>query len=178
MKNKASTKKLTAAAMFTAVSLTLYLVEAMIPPVVPIPGVKIGLAYIPVLFVAFVGGGWKMSDAALVLAARVLLSALVNGNPTALLFSISGGILAVTSMAVTKLFVKKPYGAAFAGIFAAVMHNTGQLAAASFVYTQSVWAYLPYLLISAILGGLFTGTLIYAILRKPSKAVNKIKFIN
>ena len=84
-------KKTVFSALLAVMSLTLYIVEGMIPPVVAIPGFRIGLAYFPVLFSLYLGGRWKAYDTALILIARILLSALVSGNITALLFSLCGG---------------------------------------------------------------------------------------
>ena len=73
-------KKTVFSALLAVMSLTLYIVEGMIPPVVPIPGFRIGLAYFPVLFSLYLGGRWKAYDTALILIARILLSALISGN--------------------------------------------------------------------------------------------------
>ena len=43
-------KKTVFSALLAVMSLTLYIVEGMIPPVIAIPGFRIGLAYFPVLF--------------------------------------------------------------------------------------------------------------------------------
>ncbi len=174
---KTNTKKLVISALFVALSLTLFMVEAMIPPVVPIPGIKIGLAYIPIIFIIFIGGVWRIYDALLVLIARILLSALVSGNLTAMYFAAIGGTLSLLIMGITRLAVKQPWASIPAGIFSAVGHNIGQLAAASTIYTMSVWAYLPWLIISAVLSGLFTGILTYLLTVKPHKIINKIKYI-
>ena len=93
-------KKLVFSALLAAMSLTLYAVEGMIPPIAPIPGFRIGLAYFPILFTMYLGGQWKAYDTALILIVRVLLSALISGNLTALLFSFSGGALSFVAMAV------------------------------------------------------------------------------
>ncbi|MFQ9555109.1 MAG: Gx transporter family protein [Oscillospiraceae bacterium] len=42
-------KRLAVLAMFTAIALTIFVAEAQIPPIVPIPGVKLGLANIVTL---------------------------------------------------------------------------------------------------------------------------------
>lgn len=175
--DRINTKKLTLCALFAAISLTLYIIESMIPTVVPIPGVKIGLAYIPIIFLIFIGGEWKICDAAAVLTVRVFLSALIAGNLVALCFSSVGGLFALITMAIMRTAIKEAWAAIPAGIFSAVMHNVGQLTAASFIYTWSVWAYLPYLLISAVISGLFTGLLIYFLVKKPNKLVNRIKYL-
>ena len=103
-------KKTVFSALLAVMSLTLYIVEGMIPPVVAIPGFRIGLAYFPVLFSLYLGGRWKAYDTALILIARILLSALVSGNITALLFSLCGGTLSFAAMAVTHLFIKEAWG--------------------------------------------------------------------
>ena len=98
-------KKLVFAALLAVMSLTLYVIEGMIPPVVPIPGFRIGLAYFPVLFSLYLGGNWSKYDTALILITRVLLSALISGNLMALLFSLTGGALSFAAMAITRRFI-------------------------------------------------------------------------
>ena len=168
-------KKLVFAALLAVMSLTLYVIEGMIPPIVPIPGLRIGLAYFPVLFSLYLGGNWSKYDTALILITRVLLSALISGNLMALLFSLTGGALSFAAMAVTHRFIKEPWGAFPAGIFSAVMHNVGQIAAASLVYSVSVFAYLPFLAIAAVLTGTFIAAVVWLILRKPNRIITKIR---
>lgn len=170
-----TTKKLVFAALLAVMSLTLYVIEGMIPPIVPIPGFRIGLAYFPVLFSLYLGGNWSKYDTALILITRVLLSALILGNLMALLFSLTGGALSFVAMAVTHRFIKEPWGAFPAGIFSAVMHNVGQIAAASLVYSASVFAYLPFLAIAAVLTGTFIAAVVWLILRKPNRIISKIR---
>lgn len=170
-------RKLVMSALFATISLTLFLVEAMIPPIVPIPGVKIGLAYLPVMLVMFVGGNWKIYDAVLILFVRVVLSALISGNLVSVYFSALGGLLSVIVMSVMKLTVRQKWAVIPAGVFSATAHNVGQLTAAMTVYSVTVWAYLPYLLISAVLTGLFSGFVIYQLIRKDTKIIKNIKNI-
>lgn len=170
-------KKLVFSALLAAMSLTLYAVEGMIPPVVPIPGFRIGLAYFPILFSMYLGGCWKAYDTVLILTVRILLSALISGNITALLFSLSGGVLSFITMAVMHRFIKEPWGAFPAGIFSAVMHNVGQIAAASLVYSVSVFAYLPFLVIASVVTGAFIGAAVWLIIRKPNRIITKIRNI-
>ncbi len=175
MKKNTNVRKLVLSALFAAVSLTLFLVESMIPPIVPIPGVKIGLAYIPIMLIMFIGGKWKIYDAALILAVRIILSALISGNLTSVYFSALGGLLSVLTMSITKLTIKEKWVTIPAGIFSAVAHNIGQLTAAMTLYGVMVWAYLPYLLISAVITGFFCGTLIYLLTKKESQIIRNIK---
>lgn len=170
-------KKLVLSALLAAMSLTLYIIEGMIPPIVPLPGFRIGLAYFPILFSMYLGGSRSVYDTALILITRVLLSALISGNLTALLFSVSGGAAAFAAMAITHRFIKEPWGVFPAGIFSAVMHNVGQISAASLVYSVSVFAYLPFLVAAAVLTGAFIAAAVWFILRKPNKIIIKIKNI-
>ena len=167
-------KKTVFSALLAVMSLTLYIVEGMIPPVVAIPGFRIGLAYFPVLFSLYLGGRWKAYDTALILIARILLSALVSGNITALLFSLCGGMLSFAAMAITHL-IKEAWGVFPAGIFSAVMHNAGQIFAASLIYSLSVFAYLPFLAVAAVITGTFIAAAVWFILKKPNRIITKIK---
>lgn len=177
MNKHPNVKKLVMSALFATISLTLFLIEAMIPPVVPIPGVKIGLAYLPVMLVMFMGGSWKIYDAALVLFVRVILSALISGNLVSVYFSALGGLLSIVVMSIVRLAVKQKWVVVPAGVFSATAHNIGQLTAAMTIYSVSVWAYLPYLLISAVLTGLFSGLVIYQLIRRETMIIKNIKDI-
>ena len=147
-------KKLTVLALFTTLSLAIYAVESAIPPLVPIPGFKLGLANIISLILL---RNPSAKDAFLVLIARILLSALLFGQALSLLYSLAGGILSLLIMAlVTKLLHKKMFF--LTGALGGLAHNMGQLVITLIVTsTPGVAAYLPFLVLSGILTGLFTG---------------------
>lgn len=71
------TRKLTLLALLTAIALTIFMVEAQIPALVPIPGIKLGLANIVTVFAVFALGP---KDAVLILSARIFLGAVFAGN--------------------------------------------------------------------------------------------------
>ena len=81
--------------MLSAIALTIFMVEAQIPPVVPLPGVKLGLANIVTLFALYYLG---TGSAFIILIARCILGAMFAGNASALLFSLLGGVLASLGM--------------------------------------------------------------------------------
>ena len=91
-------KKLTVLALFTTLSLAVYAVESAIPPLVPIPGIKLGLANIITLILL---QNASAKDALMVLAARILLSSLLFGNVLSLLYSLCGGGLSLLALMVT-----------------------------------------------------------------------------
>ena len=153
-KKQGGTARLTRLALLTAIALTIFMAEAQLPPLVPIQGVKLGLANIVTVYAVFVLGP---GDALMILSARVFLGAVFSGQMMTLLYSAGGGLLAWAVMAVLSRFltVKQLW---LASPVAAVFHNLGQLlVAAGVMKSWTVMAFLPWLLISGVIGGLFTG---------------------
>lgn len=148
------TKRITRLALLTAVSLILFTVEAQIPPPVPVPGVKLGLANIITVYTAFRFG---MAEALMVLLVRVVLGSVVTGAVSAIIFSLSGGLLCwLIMIPLRRILTEKQIWVC--GVIGAVFHNIGQTLACIAVYkTTAVIVYLPVLLLSGIVTGLFTG---------------------
>ena len=155
--------RITRLALLTAIALTIFLVEAQIPALTTIPGVKLGLANIVTVYTMFVLGP---GDALLVLCARVFLGAVFSGQMMTLLYSAAGGLL---SWCVLCLLRRLLAGEQIwlASPVSAVFHNVGQLlAAAAVMRTWAVMAYLPYLVLAAVLAGLFTGVAAQTLIRR------------
>lgn len=148
------TRKLTQLAVLSAIALTIFMLEAQIPPVVPLPGVKLGLANIVTVFTVFVMGG---KEGALVLAVRIFLGAVFAGNFSTIFYSAAGGACAIL-MTIGLRRVLKPNQLFVAGSLGAVAHSLGQMAAAVLLMgTPSVLVYLPVLIAVSVVTGLFTG---------------------
>ena len=155
--------RITRLALLTAIALTIFLVEAQLPALTAIPGIKLGLANIVTVYAMFALGP---GDALLVLSGRVFLGAVFSGQPMTLIYSAAGGFL---SWCVLCLLKKLLTGEQLwlASPAAAVFHNLGQLlAAAAVMRTWAVMAYLPYLIIAAVLAGLFTGAAAQALIKR------------
>ena len=150
-------------ALLTAIALTIFMAEAQIPALTAIPGVKLGLANIVTVYAMFVLGP---GDALLVLSGRVFLGAVFSGQPMTLLYSAAGGFLSWCALCLLqKLLTRRQIW--LASPVAAVFHNLGQLlAAAAVLRSWAVMAYLPYLIIAAVLAGLFTGVAAQALIRR------------
>lgn len=158
--------RITRLALLTAIALTIFLVEAQIPALTAIPGVKLGLANIVTVYAMFVLGP---GDALLVLCARVFLGAVFSGQMMTLIYSAAGGLL---SWCVLCLLRRLLTGEQIwlASPVAAVFHNVGQLlAAAAVMRTWAVLAYLPYLVLAAILAGLFTGVAAQTLIKQLNR---------
>lgn len=148
------TKKLTLLGLLTAIALTIFMVEAQIPALVPIPGVKLGLSNIVTVFTVFTIGG---AEGCLVLAARVFLGAVFAGNFSTIFYSAGGGALAILATIGLKRVLKQDQLWAV-GVFGAIAHSLGQMAVAVIITgTPQIALYLPIMVAISIVTGLFTG---------------------
>ncbi len=153
-----NTKKIVSLALFTALALILSLVESTLPPLAPIPGIKLGLANIITLIVLL---NYTARDAFLVLLVRVILSSLFTGQAVYFLYSLSGALLCYIAMWLVNKLLQKHF-VFLTSMIGSLFHNTGQvLMAILLTKTLGVVAYLPILLVSGILTGLFTGLCAY-----------------
>ncbi len=145
---------MTTMALLTAIALTIFMVEAQIPPMVPIPGVKLGLANIVTVFAVFTLGS---GEAAMILFSRIFLGAVFAGNFSTIFFSAAGGACAIgVTILLRRVLTKKQLWVA--GAFGAVAHSVGQIAVAVFwTGTSSVLVYLPVLAAISIVTGVCTG---------------------
>ena len=140
--------------LLAALSLGIYAFESMLPPLFIIPGIKPGLSNIITLYCLKRFG---KKEASAVLFVRILLSAILFGNPVSLLYSLSGGFLALITEIVSDK-VLKGKNLHITGAFGGLFHNAGQLVCAMLVMkTSAVFAYAPYLVLAGIITGFFTG---------------------
>lgn len=161
-----NTRKITRLALLTAIALTIFMIEAQLPPLTPIPGIKLGLSNIVTVFAAFTMGSW---EAAAILAVRVFLGAVFSGQMSAILYSAAGGILSIfTTIMLRRILTKKQIWVA--GSIGAMAHNVGQmLMALAITRTPQLIYYLPVLLLSGIITGLFTGLAAQALVNHMKK---------
>ena len=121
------TRKLTQMALLTAIALTIFMVEAQIPALVPVPGVKLGLSNIITVFAVFAMGS---REAAAILFVRIFLGAVFAGNFSTIFYSAAGGALAIgTTILLRKVLTQ----------------------------TVGLISYLPVMIVCSIITGLFTG---------------------
>ena len=161
-------KKIAFCAVMIALALALSYAERFIPLqlVIPLPGVKLGLANVVTLVVLY---RLKPRYAFGVLIPRCILGAVFGGGITGLLFSLTGGLLALATMLLAK---KAPMFSVYGvSILGAAAHNIGQICAAV-VLLRSVYvaAYLPWLLLVGIVTGILTGAAGVGILHALSYA--------
>ena len=139
--------------VFTALALIFSYVETLIPINFGIPGVKLGLANLIIVIALY---KMRLREVYLLSIVRVLLSGFIFGNYFSIIYSLAGGLLSLTVMAV----FKRKDGFSIMGISIAggVFHNVGQLIVAMLVVeTFSVAYYVPVLLIAGMITGLLIG---------------------
>ncbi len=147
-------KKLCTLALLTAAALVIFVAEAQIPPVIAVPGVKLGLSNIIVLLTMYLYG---RREGAIVLGLKIVLGSVFSGQLMSFFYSAAGGLLCIAVMSLLKgVLTEKQIWATSA--FGAAAHNIGQLIVAiAILGTEKLVWYLPVLLASGIVTGLFTG---------------------
>ena len=152
---KWTTRNIALCAVLAALALGLSTLEGLFPLslIVPLPGVKLGLANIVTVFALYqLGAGAALA----ILLTRCLLGGLFAGNVSAMLFSLLGGVTAMLVMiALRRCRRLSVYGVSVGG---AAAHNIGQIGAAMIVLGgTAVLGYLPVLLAVSLLTGTLTG---------------------
>lgn len=141
--------------MFVSVSLVLSYIEAIIPINLPVPGMKLGLANIVIIWVLYSMG---IKAAAIVSLVRVILAGFMFGNMYSIIFSMAGALLSL----ITMYFLKKIKAFSIIGVSIAggVMHNAGQIIVSMIVLENVRMAYyFPALMISGVVAGIAIGLL-------------------
>ncbi len=147
------TKKIAVLALAIALAMILSFVESQIPAFVAIPGVKVGLANIAVVFVLY-KLGWK--EAVLISLVRVFMVSVLFGTAVSLFYSVAGAVLSLTGM----VLLKKTglFSTVAVSVTGGVLHNIGQiLMACLLLETNVIVYYLPFLILSGVIAGVVIG---------------------
>lgn len=159
---KRDTKHLAMMGLFTALAIICGYVEMLLPVSLGIPGVKLGLANIVIVFALY---RLRPLEAFLINVLRIVLVSLMFGNLSVMLYSLAGGIFSFLVMELLKRTGKfSIYGVSIAG---GVFHNIGQLIVAMLVLeTASLVYYGPVLLLSGLVTGMLIGITAKEILKR------------
>lgn len=165
-KEKATRSSKTERMVFTgllfATALVLAVIEGMLPPLpIPVPGVKFGLSNIAVMYALFFLG---KKEAYLIVFLKAFFVFITRGAVAAGL-SFAGGVLSVTVMLLLIVLYREKISYLVLSIFGAICHNLGQLLVIVFLYTGiNMLVYLPVLLVSGVIAGIVTATLLRFVL--------------
>lgn len=145
------TKKVAFLGLSVALAMVLSFVESQIPPLVAVPGVKVGLPNLVIVYLLYKLGA---KEAVIVSIIRVILVSILFGNIQSAFFSICGAVLSLLGM----ILLKKLFATVTVSVIGGVLHNVGQIAAAVLVTaTPGIVTYLPVLLISGTIAGVIIG---------------------
>lgn len=158
-----SAKRISVDGLLIAVSLILSYLESIVffDALLPIPGIKLGLANICVMLAFFKTGP---VDAAFISLLRVAVSALLFGTPVSFMFSLFGAVLSYLFLVFAKYVLRESVSFIGISIACAALHNIGQVAAASLLFGEAtVFSYLAILLPVSLLTGGVTGIIAAAV---------------
>ena len=146
-------KRVAQYALMVALAMVLSWLESMVPLPGLMPGMKVGLANLAVVFALY---RMSLRDAAGISLARVALVSLTFGNAYSFAYSLAGAVLSLGVMAgLKKLDRFSVVGVSIAG---GACHNLGQLLVAMAVMeTPRLGWYLPALLAGGTAAGAVIG---------------------
>lgn len=149
------TRRVTNLALLVSIGLVLSIIESTFPPLLPIPGAKLGLANIATVIALYLFGPGMALE---VTVLRALLGGLLRGSVIGLFLSFSGGVVSTLVMIALFVLLGRRLSIIGVSVAGAVTHNVTQLAAAFLIVGQgALFFYMPYLILIAVPTGLFVG---------------------
>ncbi len=151
--------------ILTALAIIVSALERLIPlqAVIPLPGIKLGLANCVILFILIKFG---LTYAAPVMIAKCVIVGILFSGPVSMVFSLSGGFFAILGMFVLLRF-KKIFSICGVSVAGAALHGFGQIAAACFMLNSIyIFSYLPVLLLISVFTGLLTGAVTQLLIKR------------
>ena len=151
---KNAAQKIAILGLCTALAMVFSYIEVLIPPIVTaIPGIKIGLPNIVIIFLLYRLG---FKEAVIVSLVRVFAVSLLFGNIDTFAYSMAGAVLSLLGMTLLKhLNWLSVVGVSVAG---GVLHNVGQIIMAMVLLgTAEIGYYLIILAITGTISGALIG---------------------
>lgn len=159
------TKKIALLGLTISLAMIMSYIEVLFPLSFAVPGIKMGLANIVIVFVLY---RMSLKDACIVSLIRVFLVALLFGNTMSLAYSLAGAVLSLALMAILKKTEK--FSVVGVSISGGVMHNAGQiLMAVILMGTAQIAYYLPVLIITGTVTGVGIGLVAALVINRVKK---------
>ncbi len=143
--------------LFGALALLAFMLESLFPPLI-IPGAKLGVSNVFVLLSTIILG---KKYGVMTLLVKVVLGSIFSGNPSAIIYSLPSGILALTIEIILLHFVNDLSVVAVSVAGAVVNISVQNVIFCFYTSTLGHLIYLPYLALVGIIGGTVTGLIIY-----------------
>ena len=156
------TRKVAQIGVLVALAMVLSYVESLFPAFIAVPGVRIGLANIAVVFALYRLGFKEALGISLV---RVVLSSLLFGTVLSMAYSAAGAILSLLMMAALKR--TRLFGTVAVNVVGGVSHNLGQIAIACLILqSRAIAYYIPVLILSGVAAGVVIGLVSAVVLER------------
>lgn len=173
MRTNKTTYRIALVALLTAASLIVFVVENAFPPLI-LPGAKLGLANLFTLLALVI---LTPIDALFIFLIRAVLGNIITGNPSALLYSIPAGLIALAVSAILVRLCMDKLSIVSISVASAVIHNVVQnLVFCMTSSSTTVLTYTPYLAMLGVLSGVIVGLTAYFILRYLPKSIYEKAF--
>ncbi len=151
------TIRITYVGVLTSMALVLSYLERMIPPPVPVPGIKLGLANIIILMALYL---INTKDAFLITIIKSVTIGILFTGPFGMIYGLTGSLLSFFAMVFLKNF--KNFSIVGVSIIGGVFHNIGQIIIATLVINnEKLLFYIPELIIFGLVSGCLTGLVAY-----------------
>ena len=146
-------RTLTKMALLTAAALILGYIDSLIPLVPSIPGIKLGLSNLVLLYAVFY---MRPVETLILMLLKVGLSSLLFGNAVGALYALAGGVLSTAAMLLMR---RIPHISVIpVSTVGGVLHIVGQCVIGCILISwQPVLFYAPWLFISGTATGLLLG---------------------
>ncbi|HZK21050.1 MAG TPA: Gx transporter family protein [Oscillospiraceae bacterium] len=156
-KTRMTAQKTALLGILAAEAIALSFLEGLLPPFLPVQGMRIGLSNIITMFSVLSLG---ISHAVLITLFKVFFVLITRGVQASLL-SLAGGLLSLLGMAVLLKLKPNRLGLIGVGIVSALLHNSGQLFVSVLILGKSILSFAPALIAISVLTGALTGTILY-----------------
>ncbi len=148
--------RMTELGFLLALGVVLHWVETLFPPLLPLPGAKLGLANVVTLLLLLEG---RPKETVVIGIMRIFLASLLGGNflGVAFFMSLGGGMNSILGMFLVQRKTTNPL---FVSVGGALFHNFGQwLVAWLWMQSTGLVFYLPLLIVFSLPSGLLVGYL-------------------
>lgn len=160
-----NTTKIAKYGLLIALAMVLSYVESLVPAFFAVPGMKLGLTNVVVLFALY---AMDFKSAIFINMIRILLVGFLFGNGVSILYSLAGGILSGMVMLLFKRFTSLRI--VTVSIAGGVAHNLGQiLVAMLMLQTKAIAWYLIILWFTGIGAGIVVGVISSEVVKRLSK---------
>lgn len=158
-------RRIAVCGMLLALMLVLGFVESQLPVAAGIPGIKLGLSNGVLIFAVYM---LNVPTAYLLMGLKVLLSGMLFGSPSAMMYAFAGGLLSLTVMSL--LSHMKGLSPVVVSMVGGLSHNVGQVAMAMVILgTPKLVYYMAILMVVGMITGLATGLAANGIIRRFQK---------